>query len=173
MATAMSKYPEYPPSAAARDRQGGRTQDGQPADGQHEQAATAGPDGVRPVVARHSPHGVIRILEGLRHSQPAVERSHDPHDEADRSAAQALRPGQVPADNRKLVHGRCEHLVLQPRVTSQHEAEDRREQQQQREQRNEPVVGEQRGQIGAKVVEVLVGHREREARPVVFPLKTV
>src|ERR1035437_598634 len=43
---------------------------------------------------------------------------------------------------------------LRPRAlkgfAGQHEAEDRREQQQQREQRYEPVVGEQRRQVGPK-----------------------
>jgi hypothetical protein len=100
-------------------------------------------DGVRPVVARHCPHGVVRVLEGLRRSQPSVEASGDPYDEADRASAQALGLGQVPADHRELLQRRCQHLVLQPLVTCQHEAQDRPEHQQQREQRNETVVGEQ------------------------------
>jgi hypothetical protein len=78
----------------------------------------------------------------------------------------------IPADHRKVAQRRSEHLLLQPVITRQDEAQ-RRRQQQQREQRHEPVVGQQCRQAGTEVVEVLGGHREREARRVVLSLKPV
>jgi hypothetical protein len=52
----------------------------------------------------------------------------------------------------------------------EHEAEDGHQQEQQREQRHEPVVGDQRRQVGTLVVAELVGHGEEEAQPAVTAL---
>ena len=52
--------------------------------------------------------------------------------------------------------------LLQLRVALEHEAEHRRGDQQQREDRDERVVGDDRGEVVALVVEELVDDRERE-----------
>ena len=62
---------------------------------------------------------------------------------------------------------RVQQLVLQVGVALQHEAEDRHKQQQQREQRQEPVVGDQRGEVGALIVGELVDDGDGEAQPAV------
>jgi hypothetical protein len=128
---------------------------------------------VRPVVARDPPHGVRRVLEGLGHPEAAVQGAEDAHYQADRAAAEVLRLAQLLADHRELGQRRGEHLVLQSLITHQDEAEDRRGEQEQREQRNERVVGEHPSQIAAEIVEELVDHRERESRPPVSALKPV
>jgi hypothetical protein len=63
--------------------------------------------------------------------------------------------------------GRVDELGLQVRIPVQHEAEDGHQQQQQGKQLQEPVVGDQRGQVLALVVGDPVGSREREAQPAV------
>ena len=61
-------------------------------------------------------------------------------------------------------------LGLQVGDPLQHEAEDRHQQEQQREQRQEPVVGDQRSQVGALVVAELVDHGDGEAQPAMTAL---
>jgi hypothetical protein len=79
-------------------------------------------------------------------------------------------PAQLAADHRELSERRVDQLRPQVRIAVQREAEDRHEQQEQGEQRQEPVVGDQRGQVRALVVAELVEHGKREAQPTVTPL---
>ena len=55
----------------------------------------------------------------------------------------------------------------------EHESENRSQQEEQREQRQEPVVRDQRGEVWALVLGELVHNGEREARPPVALLKRV
>ena len=167
------RLPERPRATAAHDGQAGRGEDGQSGGTQQDHAAAAGLQRVRPVVARDPPHRVRRVLEGLGHPEAAVQGSEDAHYQAGRAAAEVLRLAQLLADDRELGQRRGEHLVLQSLITRQDEAQDRRGEQEQREQRNERVVGEHPGQIAAEVVEELVDHRQRESRPPVRALKPV
>ena len=55
-------------------------------------------------------------------------------------------------------------------VPLQHEAEDRHKQEQQREQGQEPVVGDQRCQVGTLIVAEFVDHGDGEAQPAMTAL---
>jgi len=68
---------------------------------------------------------------------------------------------ELVADDRQLADGGVQHLLLQLMVPGQDVAEDRGQQEQQREQRDERVVGDQRSEIVALVVEELVEHGQR------------
>ena len=77
---------------------------------------------------------------------------------------EALGPAELVTDDRERREGGVEHLVLELGVALEDEAEDRRGQQQQREDRDEGVVGHRRREVVALVVEELVEDREREAK---------
>ncbi len=76
-----------------------------------------------------------------------------------------LRPSglaELVADDRELAQRSVEQAVAEHRVVLDEEAQDRRRDQQQREDRDERVVGDDRREIGPLVVEVLVDDRDRE-----------
>ncbi len=69
------------------------------------------------------------------------------------------------ADDRKLPERAVEDPLLLAGVALQDEAEDRHEHEQQREQRDEAVVGDQRGELSGLVVAELLDHGRDEADP--------
>jgi hypothetical protein len=116
------------------------------------------------------------VLDRLGHPQPAVERAQDADQDAEQPAAELLRAAQLVADDGELAQRRVDQPLLQLRVAGEHVAQDRGAQQQQPEQRDERVVGDQRGQVGAGVVDVLVDDGDREARdrvPALQPVQSV
>lgn len=138
---------------------------------QQEQAAQTQGDRVRSLVARHGPRPVERILRSARGSQAAVKRAQDPDRQPDTAALERVHVlAQLAADDRELGERRVDQPRLQVGIPLEHEAEDGHQQEQQREQRQEPVVGDQRRQVGTLVVAELVGHGERKAQPAVTAL---
>jgi len=69
------------------------------------------------------------------------------------------------ADDRELGHRRVDDPPAQVGVALEHEPEHGHGYQQQREQRQEPVIGEQRRPVAGLVLPVLLGHRHREGQP--------
>ena len=135
------------------------------------QAAHAQGDRVRSLVAGHGPRPVERVLRRPGGAETAVERAEDPDRQSDAAALERVHVlAQLAADDRELGERRVDQPVLEAGIPLQHEAEDGHEQEQQREQRQEPVVGDQRRQVGALVVAELVDHREGEAQPAVTAL---
>jgi hypothetical protein len=72
------------------------------------------------------------------------------------------------ADDRELAQRGVQHRLLQRGITGHREAETGHQEQQEREQRHEAVVGDHGGQGGGLVVDQLVEHRQRPGQP--FPL---
>ena len=77
------------------------------------------------------------------------------------------------ADDRELGERRRQDLLLEMGVAVQQIAQDGDQQEQQREQRQKAVVGQQRGEIAALVVDELVHDTEREAGGPVALLEAV
>ena len=106
---------------------------------------------------------LIAFWIGLAQAERAVERGQRADDDADgRSpAGPRARPSWSPMIGNWL-SAELSTSCCSSGVALQHEAEDRGGQQQQREDRDERVVGDDRGQVVALVVEELVDHRERD-----------
>ena len=153
---------------AAGDRQQAGGQDDSRPDGSEQQQCPATRlDRVGSVVARHRPDGVHGALSCQGDAEPAVHGPEQAHDDTDGPAAEPLGGAQLPADDGELPQRRAQHRLLQHRVAPQDHAEHRGGQQQQREQRQERVVGDQGGQVSTVVVEELVRHGQRVAGPAV------
>jgi hypothetical protein len=80
---------------------------------------------------------------------------------------------QLASEHGELGQSRVQQPGLQVRIAVQHQAEDRHKQQQQREQRQEPVIGDQRREVAALIVGELVDDRDREADPAMAALEAV
>jgi hypothetical protein len=94
-----------------------------------------------------------RILRSGRGSQAAVERAQHPDRQSDAAALEGVHVlAQLAANDRELGERRVDQFRLQVGMPLEYEAEDRHQQEQQREQRQEPVVGDQRRQVGTLVV---------------------
>jgi hypothetical protein len=139
-----------------------------PQDDQPEQAAQAAQEEVRVALAGHVPDAVHRVLGRLGHPQAAPEGQGQAdgqgHPAAPQAAAVHLAPDLV-ADHRELGHRRVDDAPAQVRAALEHEPDHRDRHQQQREQREEAVVGEQGGVPAGLVVAELLDHRHREAQP--------
>jgi hypothetical protein len=127
--------------------------------------------GARAGVAWHAPHLVQRVLGGLNDAQAAVDAAQYADDQARCAAVEGpdVR-GDLIADDGELGQGGVQHLPLQVLVAVQRVSQDRGQEEQQRERRHEPVVGDLRGEVAALVVAELVQHRHRQPRPAVPPL---
>ena len=68
------------------------------------------------------------------------------------------------ADHRVLREGRVRQGLLQRRVVLEHDIQDRGQHEQQREDRDEAVVGDERGQVPRLVVVELLPDRDRESQ---------
>jgi len=99
-------------------------------------------------------NGFGRLFRGTAHAvfiaywtacatERAVERADDADHQPDRTPADAARFAEFAADHRELAQGRVQHPLLQCRITAEHEPEHRGQQQEQREQRHERVVGDE------------------------------
>jgi hypothetical protein len=110
------------------------------------------------------------VLDRLRHAQAAVQRAEDADHHAGEATAELVRRPQLVADDRELAQRGVDEALLELRVAGQEVAEDRRGEQEEGEQRDEGVVGDQRGEVGAGVVEVLVDDGDRETGGLVPPL---
>jgi hypothetical protein len=128
-------------------------------------------NGVRSGVARHAPHLVERGLGCLDDAQAAVDAAQYADDQAGGAAVEGADVrGDLIADDGELGERGVQHLPLQVRVAVQCVSQARGQEQQQREHRHEPVVGDLRGEVGALIVAELVQHRQRQPRPAVPPL---
>ncbi|BBZ05953.1 hypothetical protein MDOR_01220 [Mycolicibacterium doricum] len=127
---------------------------------QEQQAANARTDRIRADVAGHRPHRVHRVLNRLPDTGPAVERAQDADHHGDCATAELLGLCQLLADEWELADGRLHDLALQIRSADEDHPQGGGQQKQQREQRNERVVGDQRREVTALVVDVLVDHRD-------------
>jgi hypothetical protein len=81
--------------------------------------------------------------------------------------------GQLLADHGEFAQRRTDDLLLQRDVVAEHETEDGHRQQEQREHRAEPVVGQQGRQVGALVVGELVDDGDRQPERAVPSLEAV
>jgi len=80
---------------------------------------------VRPLVTRHPPDHVHRVLHRLGHPQAAVDRAEDTEKQGDPAAADPARVGQFRAHHRELADRRREDLLLQVRAALEQEVQDR------------------------------------------------
>ena len=101
--------------------------------------------GIRSHVSGHRPHRVHRVLASQSDTEATVETTDDSDHQTRDTAADLLRIAQVVTDHRKLMQRRVQDLLLKLRVARQHEAENGREQQKKRKERDEAVVSDQRG----------------------------
>jgi len=161
------------PGMAGQDRQQGQGKQRQAGDEQEEQAADPAHDRVQPAVARDGQRHAQGVLGGLAQPHRAVQGGERTDDDRRRASLEAAGLPELGADDRELVQCRVEHLSLQVLVALQDEAEHRGRDQEHREDRDERVVGDDRGQVVALVVEELVGHPEREPDDGVTTLEVV
>ena len=77
------------------------------------------------------------------------------------------------ADHRELAEDRVDRVLPQARVVGEDEAENRGQQEQQREQREEGPVGDQRGQVAALVVAELPADGDGDGQRPVALLESV
>ena len=125
----------------------------------------------------HRPDRVQRVLDGAGHPECAEQRQDNADDERDPGAAQRVRvAAQLAADQRVLRERRVQQIVLQLRVAAQHQIQHGVQDQQQREDRRECVIGHQRGQVaGLVVAELLPGadHVPEPGPPLLEPIDGV
>jgi hypothetical protein len=114
--------------------------------------------------ARQVPHLFHREQPRLGESASAPEQSEQPDHQAQHAGAAQLGhvTGQLVADQRKLPGDRIQHILAQRRVAGRDEAEDRHQDEQQREHRDERGVRKASGQGAAVVVAVLLDHPDHE-----------
>jgi len=151
------------PVLVQEDRGAHRDQGAHPHEKDDHEGASPGEEGIGPAVAGHAPGGVAGVLERLGDAEGAVHRDDDADDDTGSAAAERLGGLELFADDGKGTDGRVEQLLLQVRIVDEHPAEHCRGEQQQRQDRDEGVVGEQRGEVVAEVVAELVDGGEREA----------
>ncbi len=140
---------------------------------QEQQAANARPDRIRADVAGHRPDRVHRVLDRLPDAGPAVEGAQDADHHGDCATAELLGLCQLLTDERELADGRLHDLLLQIRSADEDHTQGGGQQEQHREQRDERVVGDQRREVTALVVDVLVDHRDDVAHDAAALLQPV
>jgi hypothetical protein len=119
---------------------------------------------VRATLEGNAPEVVHRVLGGEHDpdTRPESEAKAEPERECasvQRTAAE-LRP-----DHRELAERGIDDPPLQVGMPLKDEPEHGRENEQQRKDREEAVIGDRRRQVAALVVDVLLQHRKREAQP--------
>ena len=144
----------------------GRDDQQQPEHGDQAEAAQPPGQEVGAALARDVPD----LLEGVLRRADDAEAAQQQADDADRQRAGAALQRvdvalQLIADDRELAERRVQDFGLVLRVAFEHEAEHGHEQQQQREQRGEAVVGDQRRELPGAVVAELLDHRRGKAQP--------
>ena len=134
----------------------------------------AGLDCVRAGVTWHAPDLVHGVLSRLGDTKPAIHAAQHAHGQGQQVAVQRVDvAGQLVADDRKLGHRRTQNLLLQVCVAVQGVTQHGDQQQQQRKHRQESIEGDQRRQIIALILDVLVDHGQRQPSPSVATLKPV
>ena len=123
-------------------------------DGEHQQrdqAAELADEVALALEQGDAEHGVHRVLPGLGRAEARPDGQDDTDDQ--REPAPVERADvllQLVADHRELREGGVDDPVLQLRVALQDEPEDGHERQEQREQREEAVVGDQGAVVAAR-----------------------
>ena len=149
---------------AGEAREDGRAEDSTAEDEQEQERVPAGADRIRAALERDAPQVVHRILRGEEDAHPGPQRGDDSDSQGEAVSLERVRLDSR-ADHRQLGERRADDPVLQIGTAVQREAEDRHEDEQQREEREEPVVRDRRGEVAALVVGVLLPDREREPEP--------
>jgi len=111
----------------------------------------------------HTVDTVERRLRSQRDAEARQQRADEPDDQRRGTALQ--RPGlQLVAHQRDLLERRVQHRLLGSGVAVENEAQDRHKHHEQRKQREEAVVGDERGEVAALVVAELLddGHGHGE-----------
>ena len=96
----------------------------------------------------------------LSDAHRAVEGTGDAHHHCDGTTGELVGLGELVADDRELVQGGLQHLLLQHGMAGQHDAEHGGQQKQPRKGRQDGVIGDQRREVAALIVGVLVDHRD-------------
>jgi len=122
----------------------------------------------RPGRARQVPDLRHREQAGLGQAGRAPDQQQQSEDQPDRARVpERVHPGQLPPYVRELPGDGVQHLLAQRRAARGDQAEDRHQDQQQREQGGEGRVRQAPGQGAPIVVAVFLDHAEREGqRPV-------
>ena len=123
-------------------------------------------------LARDAPDPVQRFAGGEHDPQAGPERPDDPDRERDAAPFQAA-DSDLFADHRELAEDRVDRVLPQARVVGEDEAENRGQQEQQREEREEGPVGDQRGQVAALVVAELPADGDGDGQRPVALLESV
>src|SRR5207245_1876213 len=98
------------------------------------------------------PYLVQRVLGGLDDAQATIEAAQYADDQAGHAAMEGVDVrGDLVADDRELGERGVQHLPLEMLAVVQSVPEDRGQQQQQRKQRHNTVVGDLRGQVAALI----------------------
>ena len=129
---------------------------------------------VGPVDAPDGPERVQRPAGGQGHAQPGPHRADDADGERDAAALQRRHVlAELLADHGNLRDGGVQHVLLEVRIALEQEAQDRGERQQQREDREEGPVGDERRQARRAVVGELLRDRAWHGRQRTCLLKAI
>ena len=133
---------------------------------------SAGVQGVGPAFEGDAPEVVHRVLGRQEDAHSCPERGGEAEAECERAAVQGavaeLRP-----DDGELAERGVDDPLLEVRMALENEAEHSRENEQQREDREEAVVGDRRGVVAALIVRVLLQHRKRKTQPTMPLLEAI
>ncbi len=127
---------------------------------------------VAAVLERHRPDAVECALRRAGDAKPAQQRRHEPDRQGGGVAGERVDLDLI-ADHRKLTQHGVLDGPLRAGIALQHEPEDRRQHQQQRKQREERVIGDQRREAPRLVVAEFPQHCERNRQPAVALLVTI
>ena len=155
------------PTLRTRLRQEGRQHDGRAEDEEQEERADDPAEETGPFRAWNIPDVIHRSLRRGHDRRSGPEGSDDPDRQRERRTRElpdALvdHPADLRADHRELLEDRIDQALLEVGVALENERHDRREDQQQREQREEPVIRDQGGELTRPIVTELLEHGERE-----------
>ena len=128
----------------------------------------------RPALARDVPDRVHRDLRRPDRPESRPRRQQEPdHDREPRSLDRANVGADLRADHRELRQRRIEEPLLQVGVIVQRVAGERGQDHQQREQREEAVVRDRRGQVAGAAVAEALHDGERDRHPGPGPLEAI
>jgi hypothetical protein len=139
---------------------------------EQQECAPARVQGVGPAFEGDAPEVVHRVLGSEEDPHSGPERGGEPEDERERAAVQGTM-AELRADHWELAERGVDDPLLEVRVTLENETEHRRQDEQQREDREEAVVGDRRGVVAALIVGVLLQHRKRETQPTMPLLEAI
>ena len=151
-------------SHAASDR-GERDRDdlARPKHRQESEAAHEVPGESGPLILRHRPDTVHRVLDSVGDAAGAVQRQQDPDNQGQPGLAQPAANADF-ADDRVILE-RLRELLGQARIVPGQQVQDRVRNQQQREHRRECVVRNQRRQVACPIVTELLPGGDADGQP--------